>query len=168
MKRHNPWITFTLNLERATYNLWMLLGEAQSKCEHLAGTPLLPRVARKFQEVFLAKGALATTAIEGNTLTEEEALKRVQGQLELPISKEYLGQEIDNIVSACSNVSKSLLETTTPLSIEEILNFNKKVLEKIPLKEDVEPGKIRQHNVGVAGYRGAPPEDCSFLLQRNV
>lgn len=57
----------------------MLAGEAVFKCDHLAGVALNPDAARELMNVYLAKGALATTAIEGNTLTEAEARKRVDG-----------------------------------------------------------------------------------------
>ena len=68
----HPWITFRLDLNKINYRGWMLLGEAQSKCEHLSGVPLVPGAAERLNELYLAKGVLATTAIEGNTLTEEQ------------------------------------------------------------------------------------------------
>ena len=51
-----------------------------------------------------AKGALATTAIEGNTLTEDEVVKHLEGRLRLPQSRQYLVKEIDNIVGACNSI----------------------------------------------------------------
>ncbi len=165
--RTHPWISFRLDLRPAPVKLWMLVGEAISKFEHLAGVPLLPDTAKRLHLLYLAKGALATTAIEGNTLTEEEALKRVQGKLELPASKEYLGQEIDNIVKACNAI---LVEIEAGKSIEispaRIQAFNRQVLEALPLRDEVSPGAIRTYSVGVAAYRGAPAEDCEFLLAR--
>jgi len=166
-ERTHPWITFRVDLRQAPVSLWMLVGEATSKCEHLAGVPLLPDTAKRLHLLYLVKGALATTAIEGNTLTEEEALKRVQGKLELPASKEYLGQEIDNIVKACNAI---LVEIEGGKSIEispaRIQAFNRQVLEVLPLRDEVSPGAIRTYAVGVAAYRGAPAEDCEFLLAR--
>ena len=97
-QKTHPWINFRPDLRQADYTLWIQLGEAQAKCEQVAGVPLLPGVAENLHQVFLAKGALATTAIEGNTLTEEDALKLIKGELDLPPSKEYLGQEIQNII----------------------------------------------------------------------
>jgi Fic family protein len=166
-ERTHPWISFQADLRKAPVNLWMLVGEAISKCEHLAGVPLRPETAKRLHLLYLAKGALATTAIEGNTLTEEEAIKRVQGKLELPASKEYLGQEIDNIVKACNAI---LAEIEAGKSIEispvRIQAFNRQVLERLPLQDEVSPGAIRTYAVGVAAYRGAPAEDCEFLLAR--
>ena len=102
----HPWINFQLDLRRVDYTLWLQLGEVQAKCEQVSGIPLLPDVKEHLLEVFLAKGASATTAIEGNTLSEEEALELIRGELELPPSKEYLGQEIRNIVNAYGKTLK--------------------------------------------------------------
>jgi Fic family protein len=161
----HPWITFTLDLRKANYRLWMLLGEAQSKCHHLAGVPLLPSVAQELHKIYLARGVLATTAIEGNTLTEEEVLKRVEGALKLPPSKEYLGQEIDNIVEACNLISNQILSSNASnLSVDTLKKYNALVLRNLSLGDDVVPGEIREHSVGVGRYRGAPAEDCEYLL----
>ena len=67
----HPWLTFQLDLRKARPQLWMMLGEAQSKCEHIARVPLRPQIAQELHQVYLVKGVLATTAIEGNTLSEE-------------------------------------------------------------------------------------------------
>jgi Fic family protein len=163
----HPWITFSVDLRQAPYRLWLLLGDAQAKCRYLAGVPLLPSVARELYRVFLAKGVLATTAIEGNTLTEEEVLKRLDGQLQLPPSKQYLGQEVDNIIEACNLIANRILDSRkATLALEELAEFNSLALKALPLSEEVIPGKIRSHNVLVGAYRGAPPEDCEYLTRR--
>jgi len=166
-EKTHPWITFTLDLRQAPYQLWLMLGDAQAKCQYLAGVPLLPSVAEKLYRVFLAKGVLATTAIEGNTLTEEQVMKRIDGELHLPPSKEYLGQEIDNIVEACNTIGKRILEGhLAPLSIDELKEFNRLALKDLPVGEEVIPGKIRSHEVVVGTYKGAPPADCEYLTHR--
>ncbi len=55
----------------------------------------------------LRKGAKATTAIEGNTLSEEEIAKLQEGQ-KLPPSKEYQEIEVKNIPDAFNEL---LIET---------------------------------------------------------
>lgn len=166
-ERTHPWITFSLDLRQAPYHLWLLLGQAQAKCHALAGVPLLPAVAEYLYRVFLAKGVLATTAIEGNTLTEEEVLKRIEGKLELPPSREYLGQEIDNIVEACNTIADRILEGRAgPLTLDTLKDFNRLALKDLPLSEEVLPGVIRSHEGIVGTYKGAPPEDCEFLTRR--
>src|SRR5271156_979898 len=97
----HPWIRFgPIDLSGAPNVLWIMLGECQSKIEHLSGIPLRPRAAQKMYNVFLAKGVNATTAIEGNTLSEKQVLARIEKRIELPPSQAYLQQEIDNIIDA--------------------------------------------------------------------
>jgi Fic family protein len=163
----HPWLTFSLDLRRATTRLWMLLGEARSKCDHIAGVPLPPMVADQLHRLYLAKGALATSAIEGNTLSEEQVVEHLAGRLELPRSQAYLTREIDNIVTACNHVLRALLDGG-PATIEpdEVMRFNAQVLDGLDVDPEVVPGAIRRHPVGVARYRGAPPGDCEYLLRR--
>ncbi len=163
----HPWLTFDLKLQRFPAHIWLLLGEAQSKSEHLVGTPLLPEVAARLHSVYLAKGALATTAIEGNTLTEEEVQRFIEGKLKLPPSKEYLAQEVGNIVEACNSIGGGILSgEPAELCVEDILRYNEMVLKSLPLGEDVTPGVIRTHSVGVGRYRGAPASECRSLLEK--
>ena len=67
-----PWITFEVDLTKMSPAFWMVLGEARSKCDHLAKVPMPPTYARELHEINLSKGVHATTAIEGNTLSEED------------------------------------------------------------------------------------------------
>jgi Fic family protein len=166
-EKTHPWVKFELDLRKFDHKLWMALGEAESKCEHIAGVPLQPETAERLHLLYLAKGVRATTAIEGNTLSEEEVLERIEGKLPLPPSREYLGKEVDNIVKGCNDIMEKLLKGgESGLSIDEITAFNKTVLDGLELDKDVVPGVIRKHSVGVAGYRGAPAEDCEYLLRR--
>lgn len=168
-RESHPWLEFVFNAKNLDYESWMLLGEAKSKCMHISGAPLLPEIQKELMHVFLVKGALATTAIEGNTLTEEEVDRRIKGKLDLPPSKEYLGKEIDNVVKAYNEIGHAILDgAPVELSVDGIKRFNKVVLDGLPLKEDVTPGEIREYSVGVANYRGAPPEDCEYLLERYI
>ncbi len=166
----HPWLTFRFDASHLDHQIWLLLGEALSKCEHIKGAPLLPDTIKNMLLVYLAKGALGTTAIEGNTLTENEVERRIQGELDLPPSKEYLGQEIDNILSAYNLIGRQILskDGSDKLSVQLIKEYNRLVLKDLPLAEDVQPGEIRGYPVGVAAYHGAPPEDCEYLLEKYV
>ncbi|WP_211099478.1 Fic family protein [Skermanella aerolata] len=145
----------------------MTLGEIGSKCDHIAGVPLAPDVAEKIHQLYLTKGALATTAIEGNTLSEEEAGQIISGKLKLPPSQEYLAQEIKNICHATNEITKMIYENGKILITVELLKYlNSMVLEKLEVDEDVVPGKIREHSVVVGRYRCAPPQDCDYLLEK--
>ncbi|MBW2656923.1 MAG: Fic family protein, partial [Deltaproteobacteria bacterium] len=118
-------------------------------------------MARQLHMVYLAKGVLATTAIEGNTLTESQVLQHLEGKLELPPTKEYLSREIDNIIEACDKIATDILvRDPAELSVKKIEAYNKLVLDKLTLDESILPGQIRTFPVGVGGYRAAPAEDC--------
>ena len=163
----HPWITFQLDLRRSDHSFWLLLGEAKALCDDLIGVPLQPSEAKRLYNLFLAKGAQATTAIEGNTLSENEVLLRIEGLRNLPPSKEYLGQEIDNIVAACNQIAARIVQDPNEaLSAEMLAQFNETVLRELPVGAEVVPGKVRDHSVVVANYRGAPANECSFLLDR--
>ena len=165
-KKTHPWLTFQIDLRFIEYETWIALGEAQSKCEHISGVPLRPDVAQQLHMVYLAKGVLATTAIEGNTLTESEVIKHLEGKLELPPSKKYLSKEIDNIIVACDKIATDILiRDKAEISVEKIKNYNKSILDGLSLNESIVPGQVRTYSVGVGRYRAAPAEDCEYLLQ---
>jgi Fic family protein len=163
----HPWLSFRLDVERIPAAVWILLGEARSKCEHLAGVPLQPKTAQTLNQVFLVKGAHATTAIEGNTLTEDQVRQQIEGTLKLPPSKQYLAQEVQNIIEAFNGLFREI-PSGQPfvLTVDRICAFNAQVLSKLDTAPEVQPGTIRTHSVGVMGYRGAPAEDCQYLLQQ--
>jgi Fic family protein len=166
-QQSHPWLNFRVDLSRASWEFWIFAGEALSKCEHLAGVPLGPDAAGELMKIYLAKGALATTAIEGNTLTEDEVRQRIDGTLKLPPSKEYLGIEIDNIVTASNQILQNCqMGSASNLTPETICDFNRLVLKGLELEEHIEPGKLRGYSVGVADYRGAPAADLRELLVR--
>ena len=164
----HSWITFQLDLRAAPPRFWTLLGEACAKCEHIANIPLAPETAEHLHAVYLVKGARATTAIEGNTLSEDDVSKLERGELRLPPSKEYLGVEVRNILDACDDILSftARARPLPPLSAERVKALNAQVLRGLSLDDDVAPGETRRREVGVLRYRGAPARDCEYLLAR--
>jgi len=136
----------------------------------LAGVPLKPDIAKLLHQIFLARGALATTAIEGNTLSEKQALDIVQmKKSDLPNSQRYLAQELQNILDASNGILKSIEEVgPVPISVADIKAYNKLVLRDLTVAEHVVPGECVKIDIAVAGYHGAPWNECERLLQRLV
>jgi cell filamentation protein, protein adenylyltransferase len=165
----HPWLTFELiDLKRAPAMLWLLLGEVRSKIEHLKGVPLRPAAQEEMMLLYLAKGAQATTAIEGNTLTEEEVRAKVDGEkLDLPPSQRYLETEIENVISAFNAIANDL-RTNGPrlLSASTIATYNEIVLNGLELGPGAIAGQFRTGSVGVGPYRAAPAEDVPYLIDR--
>lgn len=164
----HPWITFRADFTNNTpASLWLLLGEARSKCEHVVGVPLQPKVTADLLKMYLVKGVHGTAAIEGNTLTEDEIREHMAGELSVPPSREYQKQEIDNLLTAFNSIFESYLVDGPQPSITPALicDFNKTVLKDLKLDDGVVAGEVRKYSAGVASYRGAPAEDCEFLLK---
>lgn len=163
----HPWLTFEVDIAKAPPELWIMLGECQSKCEHISWAPLLPEIQDKVHRLYLAKGSLATAAIEGNTLSEKEVMLQLEGKLKLPPSKEYLALEIKNIVSACNEVLGLMITKGTPdLTPERLRHFNAQILDRLDLDEGVVPGEFRSHSVGVSRYLAPKAEECESLVER--
>lgn len=165
----HPWITFRLDLQGIGSRLWGLLGQAVARCEQVAGAVLPPDAMRKLHTLYLSRGAQATTAIEGNTLTEDEVLAQVENRLDLPISRRHLGQEVSNVVAIYREITDAMRRgKPLPLSTERICDWNGRTLAGLEaqLQPEVIPGQIREHSVGVGRYEGAPAGDCRFLLDR--
>ena len=168
-QRTHPWISFQLDLRQADPRLWVLLGQVVAFGEFVSRALLPPKVASEMARIYLAKGVQATVAIEGNTLSEEEVLAQIDKQLELPPSKEYLGREVQNVVDAANLIVARIHGGDAPrVTAEFVADCNGRILTGLSevLADEVEPGRIRRHAVGVGSYRGAPAQDCEYLLDQ--
>jgi len=162
----HPFLNFQPDLRRAGPRFWALLGEAKSKSEHLSNAPLLPRTFHELHQIYLAKGAAATTAIEGNTLSEKEVRGVLEGSFKAPPSKAYLQQEVQNILDASTTLL--VRDGKKTLSVSDLLAFNRQALEKLPFEPEVTPGDFRLHRVTVGGYFPPEPRFLPELLERFV
>ena len=143
----------------------MLLGEARSKVDHLALALLKPSVAEELLSVYLAKGVHATTAIEGNALTESQVRDIIDQRGNVPSSQRYQEREVVNILTAYNRIAAHVVSGgSAALTVEGIKQFDREVLDGID-EDGVRPGEIRTGSVVVGSrYRGAPAEDCEYLL----
>lgn len=163
----HPWITFEHQVEM--HPVWAHLGEAFSKCQHLVGTPLQPGLARDLAQVYLIRGAVSTTAIEGNTLTEDEVSDLLAKKTTLPPSQQYLQQEVDNILDALQEIYGHCRSgAELDLSTDWLKQQNKLVLANLELEEHVVPGEYTTERLVAGLYRGAPPQDVPYLMDRLV
>lgn len=163
----HPWLSFELDLRQCEPRFWMLLGEARSKCDHLKFVPLAEDTAARLMQVYFAKGVNATTAIEGNTLTEEQVRERMDGQLELPISKAYLGQEIDNMLRAYNGILRRVADREhVSISVETLKHLNSQILEGLAVEDHVRPGELRTTSVAAGPYLAPPADQVEGLLNQ--
>jgi Fic family protein len=165
----HPWIRFTLDMSRdIPYTLWLMLGAAESKCKHLAGIPLRPEKQQELNKLSLQKGIRATTAIEGNSLSEDEVRKIVENNFtDFPKSKAYQRKEVENVLMSYNAIAEEInKKDSCQIDYEQLLSDNLSILEGLELKKEVIPGRLRTHSVTVGRYIGAPAEDCDFLLRK--
>ena len=161
-----PWITFEVDLTKMSPAFWMVLGEARSKCDHLAKVPMPPLYARELHEINLSKGVHATTAIEGNTLSEDEvaAILRRHGK---SAETDYQVHEVENVIKAYNGVLELLRVGQAPrLTPTLVGHFIHQVLDGLDLPPEVQPGETRHHSVAVGPYRGPDWERCEDLVQQ--
>jgi Fic family protein len=118
------------------------------------------------ERVYLAKGARASAAIEGNSLNEEQAIAAVEGRLEVPQSQEYLQQELENVIHALASIETEVhRDGTFEIAPDRLCALNKQVLDGLEVEDHVVPGEFRDGGIVVGNvYRGAPAQDCAFLV----
>ena len=164
----HPWITFSaLDVNDLPPRTWMLLGEARAICEQITSTPLKPGVVEHLNEIALIKGALATTAIEGNTLNEEQVAGIYRGEYTAPPSREYQEREVRNVLDALTKIdTQATSGSLAPVTAELICDYNFQVLNTTEHAPDAAPGEFRDHSVMAGHYRGAPAQDCPYLTRR--
>lgn len=167
MTVEHAWISFKVELTQMVPTFWMQLGEARSKCGHLCRVPLPKTYAEQLHMISLAKGAHATTAIEGNTLSEETVRAIVERQ-PVPSSPSYQVREVTNVLTAYNWVLGEIAAGRSPeLTPELIAEFNRMVLEGLEdLEDHVIPGEIRTESVVVGPYRAPDPGECAALLEQ--
>ncbi len=104
------------------------------------------------------KGAQSTTAIGGNTLSEEE-IKLIDRGKKLSPSKEYQQKEVKNIINALNSLLLEVVKKNKGDLINKkiLLKFHKMIGNNLGDKFEAIPGKFRNNNVFVGKYR--PPDN---------
>lgn len=168
--RRHAFISFQFHPRDLGHEAWFMLGEAMSKCQHVAGIPLKPQTATELAAVYLARGVRATTAIEGNTLTEDEVEDIVKkGTADVSESRVYLEREVKNIAEQIQRIDHALQGgRRLPIDVDRLCALNHAILDGIPDKPEVIPGKLRQHNVAAGSYRAPDWHDVPELAERFV
>jgi Fic family protein len=144
-----------------------LMGQCYAYIDSMLNMPIRPDYRQQLLIVSLNKGALATTAIEGNTLTEEELNQILSGKNLAP-SKRYLQTEVENIITAFNTILTELVEEKSPaiISPELIKRFNEMVGRNIGETFGGNPGHLRRRNVTVGLYRPPAFEKVEDLVNK--
>ena len=166
LARRYPHLTFSKQWalgESTSY----LLGECDAIVRAICLIPLQPKRRHDLLRVALIKGAKATTAIEGNTLTEAEVRQVAEGE-SLPVSKQYQEREVKNILDAMNAIGDSVTRggDAALMSAEQIKRFHQAVGRELGEHFDAIPGRFRTDSRVVGRYLCPRPEHVEELIER--
>lgn len=145
---------------------WLLLGQCEIYIKAISNTPILPEHHSQLLNVSLIRGAQATTAIEGNTLSTDE-IEQIQKGLHLPPSKGYQEIEVKNILEAFNVLLNEVVYEgkTHAINKELILRFHRMVGKSLGAYFDAIPGLFRIDDRIVGTYLPPDNEDVPALME---
>jgi Fic family protein len=166
LQREYPHLMFRRHWDLSAKSLH-LLGQCEAYVKAINNTPILPHHYGQLMNVALMKGAQATTAIEGNTLSDEE-VQKIMDKQKLPPSKEYQAIEVGNILTAFNELLTEIVNTNVDhfISIELLLRFHKLVGQNLGEHFSAIPGQLRNSDVVVGRYRCPDYRDVPVLLEQ--
>ena len=152
--RDFPHICFRKRWEISS-DMHYLLGACDAIVKALRYLPLSPQIRQHMMEVSLIKGAMATTAIEGNTLSEEEVRAIQAGNANIPQSRKYQEQEVRNVLDALNAIYDDVVKAhkISPVTPDLIRAFNSYVGKDLGDSFQSVPGMFRSCEVVVGTYR---------------
>lgn len=141
------------------------LGQCDAMADAISQAPLLPGFRKMLHQVSLRKGAQATTAIEGNTLSDEEIERVAMGE-SLPPSQEYQEREVKNILDALNGLMMETVDRdrVERISPELLLRFHKMIGKDLGEHFHAVPGSFAQSQRIVGPYRAPAPEHVPILV----
>lgn len=143
------------------------LGQCRAIVAAISEVPLAPLLRADLLRVSLRKGAQATTAIEGNTLSDEEVERLLEGEA-LPASKEYQAIEVRNVVEAMNTLLTEVARHSHQdlITADLIRRFHELIGRGLGEHLDAIPGEFRTDNRVVGTYRCPAHEDVPELVER--
>ena len=144
-----------------------LLGQCFAYVNVMLQIPINPDYSRKLHSVSFSKGALATTAIEGNTLTEGD-LALIQSGKNLHPGRKYQQKEVENVLEAFETIYRELVKERKPhlITPKLIKRFHEMVGKGIGEAFGGDPGQFRRQNVYVGPYRPPSFEVAEELVRK--
>lgn len=167
MTQEYPHIQFRTHWTLTDKTLYEI-GQCSAIIMAIANVPITPEQHADLLSVSLTKGARATTAIEGNTLTEEEVEMIRRGSASLPPSKEYQEREVRNILEAAN----AILDEVTRGGKQELLrsellkSFHRVIGKDLGEHFDAIPGRFREDSRFVGTYRCPDWRDVPELVEK--
>jgi len=145
---------------------WICMGQCMSLVKSINNTPIIPKYYEELMSIALKKGAQSTTAIEGNTLSDEEISNLINGK-KLPESLEYQGKEVQNILDAFNLLLQETIyeDKAQLINTNILLRFHKLVGKGLGEHFAAIPGQFRNNDVVVGTYRAPDYRDVPLLIE---
>jgi len=115
--------------------------QCESIIQAISSAPVNPEYRKRMLAVSLRKGARATTAIEGNTLSEEEVAQIDAGE-NLPPSKEYLQIEVKNIIEALNQIRTEVIIEDKAFILSQLRRSGEGICHTLSNNAHTRPGGI--------------------------
>lgn len=143
------------------------IGQCDAIVESISQSPLLPRFREQLHQLSLRKGAQATTAIEGNTLSDEDVARLVAGDT-LPYPAEYQHREVQNVLDAFNTLLKEVVRegTVSLISPELLLRLHAMIGRELGAHFSAVPGAFASAQRIVGPYRAPAPSDVPALIAK--
>ncbi|MDL2269070.1 Fic family protein [Desulfosarcina sp. OttesenSCG-928-A07] len=163
----HPHISFHQNWA-VTPEIQYQIGECDAMCRTIAHSPMRKKDIEKLLQVSLIKGAHATTAIEGNTLSEEDIENIINKHKQLPPSRQYQQTEVENVINTLNDILNDVVhkKADSPLTPHLIQNFHQHIMRNLGQHADTIPGKWREDERVVGPYRAPNHQVVPELMEK--
>ena len=161
-EQSHPWISFHWEAKSLPRAAWLLLGEAATLCTRLNEAALSAKEAELINYISLLHGTVASASMDGNTLTEDQLDRLLEGSLTLPPSQEFLGRELLNLVKAVRWTEARAQASAGDLGAWALQVMNAHVLSGLPTTSPA--GEFRSVRLGLPGV--VPATEIPLLLER--
>ncbi len=161
-----PHLCFQRHWELSQKTLYQL-GECDAMVRSISNTPLRPKERKSLMSISFIKGAQATTAIEGNTLSQEEVERIFEGG-ELPPSREYLQIEVQNVLYAFNFLQREVIHNGEewPITPNLIQQFHNMIAKDLGKHLDAIPGKWRVDGRQIGPYLAPDHRNVDKLMAK--
>ena len=165
-KDRSPYLLFVKKW-RIDGGLEYCSGQCDAMVDAISLAPLLPRFRQALHSLSMRKGAQATTAIEGNTLSEDEIERVSLGEV-LPPSQAYQQREVENILAAFNTLLAETVEQDRSdlISPVMLLRFHEMIGRELSEHFSAIPGAFAQSQRVVGPYRAPSPDDVPLLVEK--
>ena len=141
-----------------------LLGQVSARVEQARRAILPPAVAAEIREAERLRGLSALAALADNTLGEDALRRLLAGELTVPPSREYLRQELVNLLRAERAIASDVPSASDALATGALLELHATLLRDLRVSGEEQPGAFRQQERAFHGWRAAPAAEIPRML----